>query len=756
MKKLLKIANNDLDLAETLGLESIYINDKNNLNLNKDEFKAFISNSYSNMIKELISNLLKEYSNLTIFDPFNTPLITHLNGTYYINQPTEIEKARFKMNNIDFSTDTIDKYDVVISDLTKVKGDIAKLFGKCLKYSNSKIIVNVDNLLIDELSYNRYIKAIISLPIYQTNNSSLLIFDLEKVSEKYILIDESNFLKGFNHIRDWTFLTDEFVNKIIPIFKNFKEDENAILVNKNVIDDIYSKKRVGSSDFKGNAHKFKSVTGKDLNSILSKKFVVNENSIPNHMYDKKMPNIENMLSKKGRQVIDDNVEFYTLNQLANLSIFNSEDFNQNTLLMSTCSQLGSKLVFNPLKINFSCNDYIEIDITSDKIIKDYLQVYLNSNKGLAEIDYFSNGNLYITPENMGSIRIPVPGIKSQKEIVEAVRQSNEFFKSVKILRDEFQENILDYQHMMDSVNEFRGTIEIDDDSGEVTHMNKNWRHVYERLIWPLAITYLSATRGGFEKTDKASKYLILFEFVAAFNSIILFSALPNDVYQKFKRQYIWNAPNLKMYNDMTFGNWIFLYRNLSKIYQNNDFSTGFDKQLFDELCDEKIIKMLNETKHIRNNHFHGAMITQKEAEFLLDDLNSYLSDIFDILEVFSKYKLIYTTGNFEKSGNNFKHRVILLNGPCKQPIYGHMTFNKILDEKSLYLYNPTNNNLLLLDEKLIKFQSVDKHEKQWGIYVFNGYFENKNGQCIAKYKYFQENEKDYFESINSFEEDIIR
>lgn len=207
---------------------------------------------------------------------------------------------------------------------------------------------------------------------------------------------------------------------------------------------------------------------------------------------------------------------------------------------------------------------------------------------------------------------------------------------------------------------------------------------------------------------------------------------------------------------MTFGNWTYIYKALSEIYQNNDFATGFDKKLFDCLSDNEMVKMLNKIRIIRNDTAHKSMSTQKEAECLLKQLDSYLKKVFDILEVYSDYKLIYTTGLFQKTNDIFNHRVILLNGPCKQPIYGNMKFNKVLDENSLYLYNPANNNLLRLDDTLIKFQSVDKYEKQWGIYVFNGAYEKNNGQWKAKYKYFQENEKEHKEDINSFEEDIIR
>ena len=757
MEELLNIANGNKELAEEIGLKSIFIKDEYSLNLNKEEFRIFLNNNYSIILKKIISGILTDYDDISVYDPFKTTsLITKLHGKFHLKNPTKLYESRFLINDIDFTTELKERYDVVISDLTSSEEDIGQIFNKFLKYANSLIIINVDSDLAVELLSNHYLKALISLPIYESNNSSILIFDLNNKSDEYIIIDESRFLNGFKDVKDWTFLSNELVDKIVPVYSEFKKSDNSIIVKKDIKTKRNVKKRVGSSNLNQNTHNFNSVSEKDYKSIMKNKYVVNENkTINNQMYDKNMPQIENMLSKKGRNVIDDEVKFFKLNQLANLKLYEKNP-EKDSLLMSTCGQSFTKPVFYSKEVIEDCRDFIEIDVISDKVLKEYIYAYLNSNKGLAEIDYFSNGNLFITPENMEGIRIPVPSINSQKEIVKAVNESNEFFKSIKILRNEFQDNILDYKHIMNSINEFRGIIEIDNETGEIIRMNKNWRHVYDKLIWPLAITYLSATKGGFEKTDKASKYLILFEFVAAFNSIILLSALPDDVYQKFKRTSIWNAEYLSMYDNMTFGNWIYIYRNLAEIYRNNDFSTGFDKKLFDELSDEKIIKMLDKTRFIRNKHVHGSMITHKEAEFLLEELHSYLIDVFEILEVYSNYKLIYTTGIFKKFGNNFNHRVILLNGACKQPIYGNINFNKVLEENSLYLYNSSNDNLLLIDDKLIKFQSVDNFEKQWGLYVFAGSFINKRGQCLAKYKFFQENEKDYFEEINSFEEDIIR
>lgn len=756
MEELLNIADGNIELAEEIGLKSIFIKDEYSLNLNIEEFRVFLNNNYSIILKKIISGLLNDYEDISVYDPFKTTsLITQIPGKFHLKNPTKLYESRFLINEIDFTTELKNRYDVVISDLTSSEEDIGQIFNKFLKYANSLIIINIDSDLVREFLSNPYLKALISLPVYESNNSSILIFDLINKYDEFLIIDESRFLNGFKNVKDWTFLSNELVDKIIPVYSDFKKSDNAILIKKHVKTKRAPKKRVGSSNFKNNNHNFNNVSGKDYKSIMKNKYIANKNeTINNQMYDKNMPQIENMLSKKGRSVINDDVKFLNLNQLANLKLY-EKDSEKDSLLISTCGQSFTKPVFYSKEVIGDCRDFIEVDIYSDKVISDYIYAYLNSNKGRAEIDYFSNGNLFITPENMEGIRIPVPSIKSQKEIVKAVNESNEFFKSIKILRNEFQDNILDYKHIMNSINEFRGIIEIDKETGEIIRMNKNWRHVYEKLIWPLAITYLSATKGGFEKTDKASKYLILFEFVAAFNSIILLSAMPEDVYQKFKRKSIWNAEYLSMYENMTFGNWIYIYRSLAEIYRNNDFSTGFDKKLFDELSDERIINMLNETRIIRNKHSHPPMITHKEAEFLLENLHSYLIEVFEILEVYSNYKLIYTTGIFKKFGDNFNHRVILLNGACKQPIYGNINFNRILEENSLYLYNPTNNNLLLIDNNLIKFQAVDTFEKQWGLYIFSG-FENEEGQCFAKYRFFQEREEDYFEEINSFEEDIIR
>ena len=67
-------------------------------------------------------------------------------------------------------------------------------------------------------------------------------------------------------------------------------------------------------------------------------------------------------------------------------------------------------------------------------------------------------------------------------------------------------------------------------------MGRNWRYLYDQLLWPLAVTYLSVTKGSFEISEKAEKYVTLFKFVTAFIDIILIKGyIPEQLYLEKKK-----------------------------------------------------------------------------------------------------------------------------------------------------------------------------------------------------------------------------
>lgn len=689
------------------------------------------------------------------------------------------------MDSEDFLNELIsslETQDVKVKNLA-FKSDESKSIDLIKNFNSQKMIITLSTSYLNDnihnLSINNYLKAIISLPIYhEDDNLVMLSFDSDKSSDECLIIDESDSLihKDTN---DWSFIKNELIEKISKSYNDFEENDSSSKVNilefssksnqikssgdnellslkKDSSDDI-KKRRVISDSIMDDMLELKE---KSIRAEISKHSVKSISESPSLfsdfsflsdvMYSKKRQNPENLLYKDNKRLIDGEVTFRKLGKVADLKTINFKN-NNDSILIATCKSCTAKLInYNHDISDFKGEIFIEIDNIHENILKEYLYEYLSSDNGLDEIKYFSKGNYYITPENIKQVKIPIPPLNVQKEIVKVARESREFFKTVDLLKKEFNSNILDYKHMKSSLDEFKGDIELDNDSGEVIKMSRNWRHAYKGLIWPLAISYLSATRGGFESVEKKDNYLVLFEFIAAFNSIILLSGLPDDVYKK-NFDNIWNA-RLNVYKQMTFANWVYLSKNLAEVYKNNNFTSQLDEELFEKISSDKILDILEHAKDIRNEEAHGSHSNSFEAENVINILEEYLDDVFDILEIYSNYKLIYVTGDLDTSKRSYNHRVILLNGPCAQPIYDNIIFDNVLFGDSLYLYNPKNNKKLLINDNLMKFRPVDDNKKRWALFIYHSCDKKEYN---AFYKCFQSKERDIKESITSLRKDIL-
>ena len=689
------------------------------------------------------------------------------------------------MDSEDFLNELIsslETQDVKVKNLA-FKSDESKSIDLIKNFNSQKMIITLSTSYLNDnihnLSINNYLKAIISLPIYhEDDNLVMLSFDSDKSSDECLIIDESDSLihKDTN---DWSFIKNELIEKISKSYNDFEENDSSSKVNilefaskSNQIksssnDELLSLKKDSSDDIKKRRVISDSIMDdmlelkeKSIRAEISKHSVKSISESPSLfsdfsflsdvMYSKKRQNPENLLYKDNKRLIDGEVTFRKLGKIADLKTINFKN-NNDSILIATCKSCTAKLInYNHDISDFKGEIFIEIDNIHENILKEYLYEYLSSDNGLDEIKYFSKGNYYITPENIKQVKIPIPPLNVQKEIVKVARESREFFKTVDLLKKEFSSNILDYKHMKSSLDEFKGDIELDNDSGEVIKMSRNWRHAYKGLIWPLAISYLSATRGGFESVEKKDNYLVLFEFIAAFNSIILLSGLPDDVYKK-NFDNIWNA-RLNVYKQMTFANWVYLSKNLAEVYKNNNFTSQLDEELFEKISSDKILDILEHAKDIRNEEAHGSHSNSFEAENVIDILEEYLDDVFDILEIYSNYKLIYVTGDLDTSKRSYNHRVILLNGPCAQPIYDNIIFDNVLFGDSLYLYNPKNNKKLLINDNLMKFKPVDDNKKRWALFIYHSCDKKEYN---AFYKCFQSKERDIKESITSLRKDIL-
>ena len=749
-------------------------------------FESILGDSYNILIADFINELYdKNLSYCDLFSKDGAILFKLKSNELYA---PNINKNIVDLRNAIYNTNAEIKNsskdcDVAIANLAFT--DNESQFGEILKNHSSNLLITLSSEYFDEninelsnITNPNHLKAIISLPIHKNNSNMILIsVDANKNSSEFILIDESDCVMHEN-INDWSFISKELVKNISKSYNEFSEYENGVIVNVNEIipqntdsellnqiealntnNDEPLKRRVISNEVVDeilNSREIyitQEISKSNIKSFEQSK-ISHKTLFNNLIYGKKRQDMENLLYKDHKKIIEGEVKFLTLGELALL--YEITDKNEkDTLLISTCKTCNSKIVhYNRDIDDFNGEIYIEVNITSSDLLLEYLYVYLNSTNGLDELFYFSKGNEFIRAENIQHARIALPPIKVQKEIVKAVHESNEFFKSVDLLKKEFQSNILDYKNMLNSISELRGEIEFADDGGSLTKLSRSWQHVYNGLIWPLAISYLSATKGGFETVEKLEKYLILFEFVTAFNFIILLSGLPEDVYSEYKKD-IWNSSRLKTYESMTFGKWVVLTQNISEIYNNQDFTSKLDSKLFNTISSSKIIKILNKAKNYRNEHAHGTFINSYEAQDIIDELDVYLEDIFEVLEVYSDYKLIYITGKIDNSRGKLKQQVIQLNGPCAQPIYEDIIFDDILNPDCLYLYNPKNNKKLLIKDSFMKFSATDDNKKHWALFIY--YMCDRVGymKTNAHYKCFQSKEEDIIESISTFEKDIM-
>lgn len=380
----------------------------------------------------------------------------------------------------------------------------------------------------------------------------------------------------------------------------------------------------------------------------------------------------------------------------------------------------------------------EYELISDKITLEYLYYYLNSEIGLNEYNYFSRGEMYL--QGIMEIRVPIPPKNIQDKIVEAMNERNDFLNDVKLLKNRTDHNFFDYEQNKSVVGEFYGKRKYSSETQELS-MPDNWIYTYGGLVWPLAITYLIATSGGFEKVEKANNLLKLFEFTTAFNAIVLISGLPEEIYERNKHK-IWKKAYDERNDDgfvnsykLTFGSWVTFHYKIKKIYKKR-FDTEIDKEFYSKLLNNNIIEYYRTLKDHRNKEFHEGFVNPSEAESVIKELNIPKTKVFNYLnECYKNYRLFYITGKNDTSTN--EHEIIFLNGPYSMPIYSTIHYKGFLEAEALYLYDEEEKKFCKLNSKLIKFMPIDEDKHDWRLYIFIGFENDCEGNKIAKYKCYQ-------------------
>ena len=686
----------------------------------------------------------------------------------------------------------------------------------------SKLVMIIDIAQFYNKSINWMIKNDNLEALFVFNDCFILIANSNKPlkrKNKFILIDYNILVdlygdntqikqKGIRITKKG--YSKENILKMLKVYRDFENSEfSKVITNETVVKDfVYDEldKYWGFYYFEN-----------DLQELL------HYYHVNNYMYlfkirNKHIKNVPEEVLKMAKKSFYDNYQvIYGIRKLTNMDFY-LKDFNYNNLMydkkrkpytISKQKKLGGNksriiektissiplyklITFNPLEFDKEILKKRKIQLfneifylKSDKFLRKFITVFLQTDMGMEEYEFFKNENLCGSKKDFIYIRIPIIPLETQKKIVKAYELNEEHYNLVKQSRDNFRKNILEYDKIEKDMENFN-KMEIDVNNGQIVKMSTAKRHLFDGLLWPLSISYLNAVHGthGDNPNEQLDFHLKLFEFLAAFIDIVLVSAIPKEEYDNLKKE-LWdgvffnevpNKENKKAYKHKyrylgDFGTWTILYQKLLKCYKKYSISPTFNNDLIESFLDNEIYEIIDLAREIRNKHpAHGPGVSQSLAKQLMEDLKEKIDFVYEIFGYLNGFKLYYCEDEKCKPiDNNFKYNVVSLNGPCDQPIYGEITFNKLLKKDTLYLFNSLNGDLLELNKNLIIFEeAIDMYEEfdkngekhinkrpsgRYYLYVFNG-FNKRKKKYRVNYKchqiYTTEKVKDF--SFEKWEE----
>lgn len=332
------------------------------------------------------------------------------------------------------------------------------------------------------------------------------------------------------------------------------------------------------------------------------------------------------------------------------------------------------------------SDYIPCICVDEHVSPQYLKLYLNSDDMKNERNLFSHGTFqrYIDITGLNSLLIEIPELEVQNQIVETNNLADKNYQKMKTLYKSFKAEIFNYKNLSQLMKEFE-EIQKDD-------------LFYKNLIWPFATSYHIAVKTTGDKNTQLENHFKLFEIISAFNSIVLLSALPPDIFYENK-DYLFNeeCSNLQK---VTFGGWVGLYSRLNNVYRKLDKETlhilPFDTKFYKIITGKRIINILNPIITKRNEKSHGGVIPEIFAQKTICELDRFTNQIFDVLTAYNSLKLIYPTG-MEKSSGVYHINAKILEGNSYSFEEKEVITEKDLDTKLLYLYNEITHERLRLN-----------------------------------------------------------
>ena len=604
-------------------------------------------------------------------------------------------------------------------DLKEVLSYLIQKFNKklifTLPYTN---LAGLHDLIKECVDLNK-LESIIRLPISpKSKRDTILILNQAKNNNEFILIDESNKadenFKINSQIKDKRFLNNYFM---------FKKGKTSRIINNEDIGKFFN-----------------------FYHLMHSNDVIFEDKDIDYGY------------------LGELVEF---SQTEKFDLLIANPLNSDRVLYyKEEAYVPSESYINVVKDGSTekiyCGDDITIgslyniflNIKSEKITKDYLYFYLNSNKGKNFILEYSSNEIMDISE-LYYIPIPLPSHDEQKNIVETSRKMQKFFTEMDIWKNNYLNDILNYDYALKAYNGFSCAIDSDNFREELC---PRWKIVYQGLLLPLSSAFLIATKGSYDGALTQQNYLRLFEFLATFNVIVLISYVknsadsPESYYGLLLK--IWSLRKIgkdnydnRTWHRMSFGSWTTIYGRLPKIFKKKNFINTFDKNFVYELSQRKYVDLFNELReNHRNKESHKGFQVDIDVNKKLEELQQFVDiDIYGILKLYSGFKLYYIKKAESYSRKKTLYESLSLNGPCNPPYPCDLIEEESLDPHSLYLYDPINRSYLKLDNDLVKCRMIPGDDAyRWGIYFYDSIKISKKGiPEYIKYKCYEYD--DYWE-----------
>ena len=374
-----------------------------------------------------------------------------------------------------------------------------------------------------------------------------------------------------------------------------------------------------------------------------------------------------------------------------------DGFNEEIEAAVYIPKLGkSKTVTRISDFDIKNHNYFRIIVNQDLIIPDYLAFVLNTESGIElRLRAMNGGTIpFLNASNVAEIRIPLPSIEFQSELLKVESELNQISSETAKLMERLRQTPAAYKSIRKEIK-------------EINNQGDKFEQWLEKLPYPIA-TILKRYHVAGDDNRKQEMLLYFFEAYSIFESAILVGA-----YGKLAEveKDICDV-DAAFFEKASFGSWVKMNRAFSKSVRkqiNNsetldriyDCFCTEDRSVINALCSNDVCNILQGACDNRNSWRGHSGITSDaiytdHVRILENDLRRFQEKIQDTYE---KLQLIRPLSLKHRDGV-FINTVEVLEG--SNPIFKKCDIiGNALDENKLYIRMVDTNRLFELPPFLV-------------------------------------------------------